>query len=673
MSRSPDLITETAAADPPVDLSDLQRRAILTAACHRLRAAVSATACRWPDATLAGAAELPVHGAYVSLKRKGRLRSCCGFVGRATTIDQAIEHAALAAATRDTRQPPISLTELPFLDVEVWLLGPSEPIAARGEQRAAEVAIGRHGLVIAQGKTRGLLLPGVATELGLNAEKFLEHVSLKAGLPPTAWRDDAAQLSRFSGLSFGGRFVDSSLGSLPATAAPLSAADTARLARFCHDNLQMLLAGQLPNCYLLDCPDTTVQAITLSAYSAKFDQPWHNVRISLRPGLPLQATLFEMTQSLARRLKSRSTLPADWRLELAVFWDPAMHGTVAEPDLRGIDSGRAIWVTEGPKIAWCAGETADGEETLRRAAQLARVRMPESAAVYSLQTMTTGATASGFSRPQPVHGPAVRPAAVAGTFYPGDADELTALVDELLPQGEVEKQRWPAAMVPHAGLRFSGAIAAKVLRRIEIPETVIVIGPKHTRFGVGWAVAPHETWSLPGGSLPADRRLAEQLAEVIDELELDALAHRHEHAIEVELPLLARLAPRSRVVGIAIGSGNLDLCREFAAGLAEVVGQRDDVLLLISSDMNHFATDAENRRLDQIALTALGRLDPEYAYRTIRENHISMCGLLPAVIVMETLSRLGKLNRCDRVAYGTSAEVSGDTRRVVGYAGMLFG
>ena len=88
--------------------------------------------------------------------------------------------------------------------------------------------------------------------------------------------------------------------------------------------------------------------------------------------------------------------------------------------------------------------------------------------------------------------------------------------------------------------------------------------------------------------------------------------------------------------------------------------------------MNHYAADAENRRLDNIALTALEQLDPEQTFQTILQQGISMCGVRPAVIVMETLKQLGGLTRCERVAYGTSADATGDQSRVVGYAGMLF-
>jgi AmmeMemoRadiSam system protein B len=246
-------------------------------------------------------------------------------------------------------------------------------------------------------------------------------------------------------------------------------------------------------------------------------------------------------------------------------------------------------------------------------------------------------------------------------------------VDELLGD-ERGGEPWSAAMVPHAGLRFSGPVAAAVLRRLAIPRTVIVLGPKHTPLGMEWAVAPHQRWSFPGGSMASDPELARALAAAIPGLALDAAAHQREHAIEVELPFLARLAPQARVVGIAVGEGDLASCRRFAEGLAAVLRRREDrPLLLVSSDMNHFATDVETRRLDGLALEALEGLDPQEVYRTVRRNHISMCGVLPAVIVLETLRRLGGLSRAERVGYATSADAGGDPGRVVGYAGMLFG
>ncbi|MCA9058121.1 MAG: AmmeMemoRadiSam system protein B, partial [Planctomycetaceae bacterium] len=150
----------------------------------------------------------------------------------------------------------------------------------------------------------------------------------------------------------------------------------------------------------------------------------------------------------------------------------------------------------------------------------------------------------------------------------------------------------------------------------------------------------------------------------------DVAAHDMEHGIEVLLPIIHELAPTARVTGVVIGRGDVARCDEIAEGLATVLKEYNrPVLLVISSDMNHFATDEENRRLDALALEQFDALNEEELYRVCRRNRISMCGLLPAVIVLRTLKKMNCLQRCIAVGYGTSADVSGQKERVVGYAG----
>ncbi len=227
--------------------------------------------------------------------------------------------------------------------------------------------------------------------------------------------------------------------------------------------------------------------------------------------------------------------------------------------------------------------------------------------------------------------------------------------------------------MPHAGLIYSGRLAAAVLKRIEFTDTAIVLAPKHTAPGVECAVAPHRTWSMPGFSLDSDTELAQKLADAIPDLELDALAHQREHAIEVQLPFIARLAPQTKVAGIVDGSRDREIVARFADGLAGAIKDLEPrPVLIISTDMNHFAPDEETRRLDKLALDALQQLDTDGFFRIATENNISICGLMPAIIVLETLRRLGSLSRAEFVGYCTTADVTGDPSRVVGYAGMLF-
>ncbi|MFO7902808.1 MAG: AmmeMemoRadiSam system protein B [Planctomycetota bacterium] len=267
-----------------------------------------------------------------------------------------------------------------------------------------------------------------------------------------------------------------------------------------------------------------------------------------------------------------------------------------------------------------------------------------------------------------------RSPAVAGMFYPGDPGGIERSLDSWSGEAAVERQAWRAALVPHAGWPYSGRVAAAVLSRIQMPSSIVLLCPKHRPGGVECAIAPWKRWLFPGGSMETDVALSQQLADTVPGLELDDQPHRHEHAIEVQLPMLARFAPNSKIVGITIGRIGWAQCEATASGVAEVLRDRlDDVLLVISSDLNHFANDAENRRLDELAMRALDQLDPRALHETCRRNQITMCGVLPSVIVLLALNRLNALQRAVRVDYTTSAEASGDTSRVVGYAGMLFG
>jgi AmmeMemoRadiSam system protein B len=266
-----------------------------------------------------------------------------------------------------------------------------------------------------------------------------------------------------------------------------------------------------------------------------------------------------------------------------------------------------------------------------------------------------------------------RKPAVAGTFYPAEESGIRSALDEWFAPPAPPRKPWRAVMVPHAGWIFSGRVAARVLARVEFPSTVIVLCPKHHSGGATCAVAPWGRWLFPGGNVEVDVELSSQLVAEVPGFQLDDGPHREEHAVEVQLPLLARLAPHTRLVAITVGRLGLEQVHLCAAAIAEVVRERlDSLLFVISSDMNHFATDQETRRLDELALQALEALDPDRLYATCHQQRISMCGALPAAIVLSTLNTLHAVHRVERVEYATSGEVNGDSQRVVGYAGLLF-
>ncbi len=629
--------------------------------------------------TIAAGSSL-VMGAFVTLKRKGRLRACCGTLGKPMPLAQAVEQAAWRTGSEDSRFPGISPTELPFLELDVTLLFDFEKIAARGRERLQTVELGRHGLQVNRDQYAGLLLPSVPIEWGWNVEQFFEHVCRKAGLPETAWRDDQTQLQRFEGHEIHGDFqVDAAVGGVAERTAPFTPAEVAELAEQTRLNLLRLLQGATPNYYLPGCPDGSLPLISIRLTLPDEAPPLQFARMSLRPGLPLQSTLFQLAESAARQLTAGPLRNARWEeleLHLSLLSDPAMHGTVGDPDLRGLNPlKRALLVVEGQQQAWRYDPRRSAEELLESALQEIRVSHPERASIYSLAVLPSKELSPLVTSPAAPGAPARRRAFVAGRFYPGEPAAMAQSVEQLLEPAPVAPQAWPAAMIPHAGWVFSGRLAAATLQRLQVPSRVLVLAPKHTEPGPGWAVAPYLAWQIPGGEVPGDPELARRLAADVPGLQLDAAAHQQEHAIEVQLPLIARLAPQARVAGIVMAASDWQACHHFATALAAVLASLpEQPLLLISSDLHHFASDAESRRLDKLALQAIETLDPHHVLDTVVTQHqIKMCGVYPCVTVMETLRQLNQLTRCERVGYTTSAEVSGDYSRVVGYAGLLLG
>lgn len=274
----------------------------------------------------------------------------------------------------------------------------------------------------------------------------------------------------------------------------------------------------------------------------------------------------------------------------------------------------------------------------------------------------------------------VRPAAVAGMFYPAGIKARHQLLDALFSdenqdetRSEAKKIRAEAILIPHAGWVYSGRLAAKTLQKVEIPETVMIFAPKHRAEGGSFAVAPNLTWDFGGETLESDPELAEAFCRAVEPFRFDAAAHAREHAVEVQLPLLRRLRPDVRVVGVVVGqTRTTDI---FAA--AERFGTfletlEKSPLLIISSDMNHFENEQRTRQLDRKALEALETLDAKTLCSTVLGNGITMCGVWAAAFVLAALKQAGRLHDFEKIGYTTSAESSGDTDRVVGYAGYLF-
>jgi AmmeMemoRadiSam system protein B len=284
-----------------------------------------------------------------------------------------------------------------------------------------------------------------------------------------------------------------------------------------------------------------------------------------------------------------------------------------------------------------------------------------------------------------------RDPAVAGTFYPADPLRLGSLVDSLLagaaevprPEGLVGSTIL-GLLVPHAGLAFSGAVAATSWRLVgELnPTTIVLAGTDHQAWAGGVGVWTGGPWRTPLGQVQIDRQLAARIAELGPPFAAEDSAHEAEHSLEVQLPLLKRACPSARIVPLAV-SPRLGNHAEAGARLgwllAHLRAAGEPVLLIASSDLAHYPPANVCEAVDRELLEPLLRLDGdallELETRLVGSNLpglvCGLCGIDPVRFSLAALREMGARTGY-LLAAATSADAGGDRRRTVGYAAAAF-
>jgi AmmeMemoRadiSam system protein B len=265
----------------------------------------------------------------------------------------------------------------------------------------------------------------------------------------------------------------------------------------------------------------------------------------------------------------------------------------------------------------------------------------------------------------------MRPPAVAGSFYPARPEVVLAEATRLVSGDSQSAAPTQAIAVvcPHAGWRYSGALAGRLLQTIAVPQRVLVLAPNHTGRGTRASIWPDGAWRLPGLDVPVDAPLVQQLLARAPVLEPDHDAHLDEHAIEVLLPLLGARQPALHLTAAVLGGLSWQECEALGAAIAQVVAAQAPVLIVASSDMNHYLSDEETRTIDQKALDPLLALDPRGLWNAVRAHGITMCGYIPTTVALIAANALGA-TKATLVGHTTSADAGGDRERVVGYAAI---
>ncbi len=263
----------------------------------------------------------------------------------------------------------------------------------------------------------------------------------------------------------------------------------------------------------------------------------------------------------------------------------------------------------------------------------------------------------------------VRNPAVAGMFYSGSKAQLLREMEKMIPGGS-EKAEAIGAIAPHAGYMYSGNVAGEVFSRLKPRKTYVILSPNHTGLGEPFACST-EPWKTPLGIVEVDHGLVGAIMEKTGLVTEDPMAHEREHSIEVQLPFIQMTSPEAKIVPITVMYGGLAQLREVAGAIASAIKETGaDAMIVASSDMTHYEPRRSAERKDKLAIEKVVELDAEGLLEVVRRENISMCGCVPAAIMLLAAKELGA-SKGELVKYTDSGESTGDTDQVVGYAGIV--
>jgi len=430
-------------------LSEEQQVELFHAVGRRLASIVTGTHGNRLAEQIVDIADIPLLGAFVSLKKEGELRSCMGMMSDQIPLAAAVEQATLHAATDDPRFPPINAAELFELDMEIWLLWGMKRVSQRGTDRLNAVEIGRHGVQIARGGNRGLLLPGVALDYDMDAQTFWEAVCRKAGLPTDAWLDDRSLLHTFEGVAIRGPVsatenIDKKTAdemnfaakfNRQSTDSPvLTPDDLAQIQRVCADTFQAMADGISPPGYFPGLFDAIVSGVALS-FSLQDRPVLLCSKLSIRPDVPFQSALIELLQTLGEQvIKFGATVNEVMhaKIDVTVFWDPVIHGNVNRHDVRLVDPAYRSTMVSSPQ-GWVVqfNPVQTVIETINDSVDYLSLDDLDLADVISFETASTSLDVLLSSVSKPNRGAEVRPSAIAGAFYPADVKKMDEELDRM--------------------------------------------------------------------------------------------------------------------------------------------------------------------------------------------------------------------------------------------------
>lgn len=264
----------------------------------------------------------------------------------------------------------------------------------------------------------------------------------------------------------------------------------------------------------------------------------------------------------------------------------------------------------------------------------------------------------------------IRKPQVAGQFYPAGSAALRRQLEQLIKEKEKEEDVL-GVVSPHAGYIYSGGVAGACFSKVNITESVIILGPNHTGMGMPFSIMASGTWQMPLGNIEVDAALAKKILAQSKYLQEDVNAHIYEHSIEVQLPFLQFFAAEIKIVPIIVSGADFSVYDQIGKTIAKVLKDTGkNCLIVASSDMSHYERQEKAKANDNLAIEAILRLDGEELLKRIEKFNITMCGYGPTVCMLSAAKALGA-KKAQLIKYQTSGDASGDYSSVVGYAAIM--
>lgn len=271
--------------------------------------------------------------------------------------------------------------------------------------------------------------------------------------------------------------------------------------------------------------------------------------------------------------------------------------------------------------------------------------------------------------------PMIKEPNVSGAFYASDPEILSKDVEKFLTAASVGKSNSHIGMIiaPHAGYMYSGAVAGYSFNaaRNEKYSTIIILAPSHHFPFDGYSVWEEGGLKTPLGVVPVDHQLAEELINAHEKITFKKSVFEKEHSVEVELPFIQKSFPNSKIVPIIIGQPSPETIKDFSTILKEVVGDRQDVLIVVSTDLSHYHTDQQARLMDHRTNQLIVSLDLDGLWKEHQTGQIEMCGFYPVISAL-LFAKMTDLTEVKHLKYANSGDITGDKDRVVGYSAFSF-